>query len=225
MMRLVELLAEHGDALPLGRPHRRARLLTSASCRRPIVYGLWQPKIMLPSELCRLQKQPQLRHVLLHESAHVHRGDAWGHLLFCLAFPLLYFHPLYWWFSRRVQFDRELIADDWAARFGNKQSYVEELVGLVRTAPRLLSGSMGVLDVFRFRTQFYRRMKMLIDREQSLATSPSTGSSRVIRSAKSSVWIDYGPRHSSTSPITHRRISSAAARSSRRAPPAGRWNR
>ncbi|MBN2296112.1 MAG: M56 family metallopeptidase [Pirellulales bacterium] len=152
---------------------QRAKLRVSSNCARPVVFGLFCPKIMLPAELCRRERQRQLRHVLLHELAHVKRGDAWGHLLFNLALPLLYFHPIYWWINGRVRFDRELIADDWAARFDSRRMYVEDLIDLVRKSPRLVPGSMGVLGIFQFRTHFFRRMEMLINRKESLSTAVS----------------------------------------------------
>jgi len=167
-------LAAAYESLPVPGRLRRARLLVSRRCRRPIVYGLWRPRIVLPSGLCLPENVGQLRHVLLHELAHVWRGDAWGHLLFSLACPLLYCHPFYWWVRGEVQFARELVADDWAARFGAKESYVEELVHLMKSRPLLVPSSMGVLGgYFYFRSQFFRRMTMLIRREEPLVTKPS----------------------------------------------------
>lgn len=161
-------LAQAHQFLPLGPHGRRTRLLVSDRCRRPLVYGLWRPRIMLPEALCRPEKMSQLRHVLLHESVHVWRRDAWGNLLFNIACPLLYFHPLYWWLRFEVEFSRDLIADDWAAGLSTKESYVDDLVQLVRKGQRLPLGSIAVLGIFRFHTAFYRRMTMLIDREKPL---------------------------------------------------------
>jgi len=153
---------------------RPTRLLVSKRCRRPIVYGLWRPAIMLPAELCDRKKTAQLKHVLRHELAHVHRRDAWGNLLMNFAGPLLYFHPLYWWVVVHIQFSRELIADDWAAGLSTKESYVGGLVKLLTPGRRVTFASMSVLGVFRYRSPFYRRMTMLIDRRARLATKASS---------------------------------------------------
>ena len=159
-----------------GRGVKRARLLVSSGCRRPAVYGIRRPVIMLPRELCRPENSERLRHVLRHESAHVWRGDARGNLIMNAAFAFLFFHPLFWWIRHRIQFSRELIADDWAAGLSSKESYADELVQLVSQGRPVRLDSIGVLGVFRFNTTFYRRMKMLIDRKQPLATSlPLTG--------------------------------------------------
>ena len=55
-----------------------------------------------------------------------------GNLLFELAFPLLFFHPLYWWLRAEVRMAAELVADDWAAGQTGKEVYVAELVALAR---------------------------------------------------------------------------------------------
>ena len=159
------------DSATGGRGLKRARLLVSKECRRPAVYGFWRPVIILPTELCRPENSERLRHVLRHESAHVWRGDARGNLIVNAAFPFLFFHPLFWWIRHRVQFSRELIADDWAAGLSSKESYADELVQLVSQGRGARLGAVGILGVFRFNTPFYRRMKMLIDRRQPLATT------------------------------------------------------
>jgi beta-lactamase regulating signal transducer with metallopeptidase domain/biotin carboxyl carrier protein len=159
------------DSVTNGRGVKRARLLVSKGCRRPAVYGFWRPVIILPWELCRAENSEQLRHVLRHESAHVWRGDARGNLIMNAAFPALFFHPLFWWIRHRIQFSRELIADDWAAGLSSRESYADELVQLVSQGRGMRLGTIGVLGVFRFNTPFYRRMKMLIDRRQPLATT------------------------------------------------------
>jgi hypothetical protein len=115
----------------------------------------------------------QLRSVLLHELGHVVQRDAWGNLLFCLAFPLLYWHPLYWLLRSRARLAAELVADDWAAQHTGKEAYVEQLVAL---AGSLGSGSirlLGATGVVSSPSQFYRRMEMLLKRETQLATTPS----------------------------------------------------
>jgi multidrug efflux pump subunit AcrA (membrane-fusion protein) len=117
-----------------------------------------------------------LRHVLLHELAHVERRDARGHALLNLAFPVLFVHPLYWLLRRHVHFARELIADDWAAGFDTPQSYAEGLIGWLRqhgSAPAAVSAGLGILGASPFRNQFSRRMKMLIDRKKPLLARTS----------------------------------------------------
>ena len=82
--------------------------------------------------VCSEERATALRCVLRHELTHVARRDALGQLLFNLAFPLFYFHPLYWWLRSRVHLAAELIADDRAVDGEAKPCYVQALIDLAR---------------------------------------------------------------------------------------------
>ncbi|HEV2972044.1 MAG TPA: M56 family metallopeptidase [Pirellulales bacterium] len=152
---------------------RLPRLVISRRCSRPLSWGMLRPMIALPERICHRTNRDQLRTILLHELGHVRRGDARGNLLFEIAFPLFYFHPLYWWLRREVRMAAELVADDWAARQTGKETYVAQLVALARgTSPARLSLLIGT-SAFSNPSQFYRRMQMLLAREKPLTTRPS----------------------------------------------------
>jgi D-alanyl-D-alanine endopeptidase (penicillin-binding protein 7) len=57
-----------------------------------------------------------LEALLAHELAHIKRHDYLVNLLQNVIEALLFFHPAVWWISRGVRLERELIADDIAAR-------------------------------------------------------------------------------------------------------------
>lgn len=60
--------------------------------RTPFILGLFRPKIYLPSDLsAETQKS-----VLLHERAHIKRGDQWWKLLAFLILSVHWFNPLCW---------------------------------------------------------------------------------------------------------------------------------
>lgn len=147
----------------------RTRLLVSRRCRRPFSCGLWRPTIVLPAGSCRPAQAERLRSVLLHELGHIERGDAWGHQMFHLGLPFWFFHPLYWYLRSAAQMSRELIADDCAARHSSPEAYVRQLIALARETG-LGPAPAAVTAIFTSRTQFYRRMTMLIRRESPLAT-------------------------------------------------------
>lgn len=150
--------------------HVKPRLLVSSRCRRAFSTGVFRPQIVLPADLCQSHRKEQLRDVLLHELAHVVRRDAVDRWLFNLAFPLLYFHPLYWWLRNTAEMSAELIADDMAARSSSPESYAEQLIALAREHGRSLVPNMGALQILGSHTRFYRRMNMLIRRREQLDT-------------------------------------------------------
>jgi hypothetical protein len=164
------LIGLYASLLPaqLSRP---PRLLVSDRCGRPLSFGLWRPVILLPRSLCHRHHAGALRHVLRHELAHVGQRDAWGHLLFNIAFPCCYFHPLYWWLRARAGLCRELIADDQAAGGTDKRAYVSDLLEVARQWRQRRDVRLGALGVFESSSQFYRRMTMLCERERALDRS------------------------------------------------------
>ncbi|MGE0607594.1 MAG: M56 family metallopeptidase [Pirellulales bacterium] len=146
----------------------RPRLLVSGHCPRPVTFGLWRPTIVLPRSCCLVERRSQLAHVLRHELGHIRQRDAWGQALFNIALPLLFWNPLYWLLRGRARLCRELLADDWAAGQSDKETYARELVSLIVGRGRFAQAGLSVSGVFRTSTEFYRRMTMLLEREQVL---------------------------------------------------------
>jgi hypothetical protein len=142
---------------------RRIRVLTSPEATRPFCWGLWRPTIVIPSSLRKVASDDSLRHVVLHEIAHLRRGDLWGHLLCAAALPFLFFHPIYWWLKGRVRLSAELAADAWAAGHSDPHTYARELVELAAVGLRNPSARLGVSLLGR-RTELTRRIHMLLKR-------------------------------------------------------------
>lgn len=161
------------ESLPNPARTGRVRLVISTHCRRAMSFGVWRPTIVLPGEACRPESSERLRHVLLHELAHVHKRDALGLGLFNLALPLVYWNPLYWWIRTPTRLTAELIADDWAAGHCDKEHYVRDLIALIKNYNRPRLRPLAGIGMFASRTQFYRRMKMLIERDKPLAAQCS----------------------------------------------------
>ncbi|MFI5378619.1 MAG: M56 family metallopeptidase [Tepidisphaerales bacterium] len=175
-------LGELFASLPKSR-RLRPQLLVSPALSRPVSFGLWRACIVLPASLADPTKRQCVRQVLLHELAHLCRGDGWGNLVLNLGMIGLYFHPLYWWLRAQAGLSRELVADDWAARQSDRQTYVQELIVLARMNGGGLqaAATMGILGST---SQFYRRMHMLLGRQTVLATRCS----RVWRIAMAAGW-------------------------------------
>jgi beta-lactamase regulating signal transducer with metallopeptidase domain len=146
--------------------HSRIRVRISRDCDRPLSFGLFRPTILLPQR--NLHNPTQLRHILLHELAHISQRDALGHFLFNLLFPILYFHPLYWWLRRRTNLARELIADDFAAAFSSRETYVADLLALAKDRLQRSALSSHALGLFQSKSDLYRRMQMLVQTNRPL---------------------------------------------------------
>lgn len=153
---------------------RTPRLLVAPGLGRPVTCGIFRPVILLPVSLLNEDRVLQLRQALLHELGHVQQLDGLGNLLFSLALPLLYFHPLYWILRRCSHLTRELVVDDLASRADGKEAYVEQLIELARGRLTAAINPIGSIGMFQFRSLFCRRIHMLLERRQPLATRCST---------------------------------------------------
>ncbi|MBK9129545.1 MAG: M56 family metallopeptidase [Phycisphaerales bacterium] len=98
---------------------RRVRWLSSPSVATPAAGGLLRPYVLLPVGFAEHLPPRQLTFVLLHELAHIRRGDLAVAAAQRLVQILWFFHPAVWLASRLVEQHRELACDqDALARSG-----------------------------------------------------------------------------------------------------------
>ncbi|MCA9244580.1 MAG: M48 family metalloprotease [Phycisphaerales bacterium] len=83
----------------------------------PFVIGMSRPVLVLTPGV--LRHPEELEAVILHELAHLRRGDMWVRRLQWLAGALLFFWPIVAWVNRRIDLAREQACDEWALRHGS----------------------------------------------------------------------------------------------------------
>ncbi len=99
----------------------------------PMTWGLFQPKIALPAE-SEEWIEPQLRSVVLHEDAHIRRGDWAVMVWFRIVSAIYWFNPLVWGLKMLFDQDSERAADDFVLAQGvNASEYAERLVEVAKT--------------------------------------------------------------------------------------------
>ena len=107
--RLATLAAQFGIT-------RTVRLRVVDALASPVTAGWWRPVVLVPASLLAGMPPQLLEALLAHELAHVRRFDYLVNLVQSLVDTLLFYHPVVWWLSHRIRVERELIADDIAAR-------------------------------------------------------------------------------------------------------------
>ena len=90
---------------------RPIALRVSPTVDSPIAFGARRPTIVLPANVLELPRQ-DVETVLMHELAHVRRGDPWMVWLQALAAAVWWFHPLVWITNRTLRRLREECCDD-----------------------------------------------------------------------------------------------------------------
>jgi beta-lactamase regulating signal transducer with metallopeptidase domain len=98
----------------------------------PLTSGVFRPIVLLP-KLARDWDESMQRTVLLHELAHVKRGDVLCQLIGRVACTLYWFHPLAWYGLRQLRLEGEQACDDAVVETGEKASdYAEQLLQVAR---------------------------------------------------------------------------------------------
>jgi beta-lactamase regulating signal transducer with metallopeptidase domain len=93
------------------RVRQTVRLLETGAIDSPIVVGWWRPAILLPLGLDVRLDTARLRHVLLHELAHVRRNDVLVNWIAAIAQLLHWFNPAVWLAGRLMRADMESASD------------------------------------------------------------------------------------------------------------------
>jgi beta-lactamase regulating signal transducer with metallopeptidase domain len=145
--RLHALLDECRRAMSLA---SRPRIVVTSLVPVPAVMGLMRPVLLLPEEALRYT-DGELRHVFLHELAHLRRGDHQLQWLIAVLHLLHWFNPVLALAFRRMRTDREPAADALAlscASESEQESYGLALVRVLetRTARRSLPLAVGILE-------------------------------------------------------------------------------
>jgi len=112
---------------------RAVDVLETEAGSMPMTFGLVRSAILVPSETAEWSAERR-RVVLLHELAHVRRGDPATHLLARAAMNVYWWNPLAWIAWREFLKERERAADDLVLSAGARASdYAGHLLEVART--------------------------------------------------------------------------------------------
>jgi beta-lactamase regulating signal transducer with metallopeptidase domain/major membrane immunogen (membrane-anchored lipoprotein) len=116
-------------ALNLKQPVKLQRAEVSAV---PMTWGLLNPVVLLPDEADEWPEERR-RVVLMHELAHVKRGDLFAQIVAQITCALYWFNPLAWMAARRLRVEREQACDDAVLNAGTKASeYANHILEILR---------------------------------------------------------------------------------------------
>lgn len=108
-------------------------ILESRAGTMPMTFGLLKPAVFMPTDAAAWSEERR-RIVLLHELAHVRRGDVAVHLFARVAFALYWWNPLVWTAWREFLKERERATDDLVLNAGTRASdYAGHLLEVART--------------------------------------------------------------------------------------------
>ena len=132
----------------VARPGRRSvEIRLSDALDAPSVIGFFRPAVVIPRSLWNELAPEDLKQIILHEMAHLERGDDWTNLLQKLLRALCPLNPALFWAERHLCREREQACDDAVLdAAGNARAYATCLANLAenRLVRRITSLAPGL---------------------------------------------------------------------------------
>ncbi|MCH7559345.1 MAG: carboxypeptidase regulatory-like domain-containing protein, partial [Planctomycetes bacterium] len=145
---------------------RKIGLKVSANATSPAVCGLFRPVILVPQNLTSSLSKSQLRAVLLHELAHIKRGDLWMNLVQTVLQIIYFYNPLLWLANCVIRRVREQAVDEMVlVTMGEAaQQYPQTLVNVAKLAFKRPALSLRLIGVVESKSALAGRIKHILNR-------------------------------------------------------------
>jgi beta-lactamase regulating signal transducer with metallopeptidase domain len=143
---------------------RKLKVVTTTRIQSPAVFGLLRPILLMPVGYIRRLSRKDTEYMLLHELAHIKRGDLIAHSL-CMLIQLAYwYNPLLWLVCKQLRHLRELCCDATVASLLRDKT-VEYRQTLLETARRFLAtpaeSGLGLVGLFEDSNRLIARINWL----------------------------------------------------------------
>ncbi|HUA86438.1 MAG TPA: M56 family metallopeptidase [Bryobacteraceae bacterium] len=148
---------------------RAVDLRETSAGSMPMTAGLRRPTIFLPASASQWSAEKR-RAVLLHELAHVRRGDVATQILARLAVSLYWWNPLAWFAWREFLKMRERAADDLVLELGaSATEYARHLLDVARSTAAPAPAALAAIAMAQ-PSQLETRLAAILDSRISRKT-------------------------------------------------------
>jgi carboxyl-terminal processing protease len=158
------------------------RCVVSSTVRSPCVWCLGRVQLVWPMASLHADQREQTRPILLHELAHLKRGDhrtAWAELF---ALIVWWWNPVFWFVRWQLRASAEMACDAWVVSLlpNRRRIYAESLIEFSRRGP-MWQPAFGTLGADSFsRRLFKRRLQMIMDENCATCFSKWTACAAVL---------------------------------------------
>ncbi len=161
--RVLDILEECRSQVGL---RRKIELRLSANSLSPAVCGLFRPVILMPAAVLEKLSQDKLKAVLIHELAHVRRGDLWVNLLQTMFQIAFFYNPLIWIANAMVCRAREQAVDEMVlvTLKSETNSYPNTLIDVAEMIFTKPNFSLSLIGVAESKKALERRIKHMLNR-------------------------------------------------------------
>ena len=161
--RINDTLTECQKMIGLRRP---IELRLTKNMMSPAACGLMNPVVLMPEELLAKLSKDKLRAVLLHELAHIKRGDLWVNLFQTLLQIMYFFNPLLWLANAIIRSIREKAVDEMVLTKmeGDASAYSSTLVDIAEIAFSRPHFSLRLVGVVESKKALTDRIRHILSR-------------------------------------------------------------
>ncbi|MBN1867434.1 tetratricopeptide repeat protein [Candidatus Sumerlaeota bacterium] len=155
---------------------RRVRLLEArepSPTAGPALFGVARPRIVLPRTMIETWSLDELRAVLLHELAHVRRGDLPVNWIQIAVQTVYFFHPLVWLVNACIRRERESACDDLAIRHsaGRSRGYGLSLLRVAEESRPLPAPAFAGVGMTEGGSTLGRRVRRIVGNDYRVKSS------------------------------------------------------
>ena len=156
----LSLLEDCKELMLVGTP---VTVVETGAIQTPTLFGFMRPRLLLPAGFISKFSRQELRHVFLHELAHVKRRDVLAGWMMLGLQAVHWFNPLVWLAFHRMRADRELACDALAlscARPGEQESYGLTILKLLERFGQSVRAP-GLAGILENKQQLKERIRMI----------------------------------------------------------------
>jgi beta-lactamase regulating signal transducer with metallopeptidase domain/thiol-disulfide isomerase/thioredoxin len=157
---ILRLVEDCSHALGVRQP---IAVIETAEIWSPAVCGFWRKTLLLPDGVFERFSSEELRHIFLHELAHVKRRDVEVNWLVGLLQILHWFNPVLWLAFARMRADREIATDALALVHVGSNANARYGETIVRVVEHLLSTAAqpGLVGIAESKAQLKERIRAI----------------------------------------------------------------
>lgn len=158
--RLLNLLEDCKSELQVYLP---INIITDENAQSPALLGHLRPRLLLPQRMLDALNENELRHVFLHELAHIKRKDVFVSWLITFTQIIYWFNPVLWLAFNRMRSDLEIACDDLALSTSpprERKAYGFTIIKVLELATKLnpIPGTVGILEDRNYMKRRIRRI-------------------------------------------------------------------
>lgn len=145
---------------------RQTELRLSGKLQSPAVCGFVRPVILMPTCLLETLSTDKLRAVLIHELAHIKRGDLWVNCLQTFLQIIYFYNPLVWLANAVIRRIREQAVDEMVlvALAAGAKDYSNTLIDIAEMSFFKTSLSLRLIGVVESKKALRRRIRHILNR-------------------------------------------------------------